>query len=187
MFSSKDTHRRPALSLIRRHGRLHSICFWGECLCLCTKPCDFHGSVTSHAFSSTGRSGAAASPHLLGSSARQQFSSENCCEIWMKRIWAGDSYPAMRANCVVFWGEFIIFNPSIIFGTNKLPLFHIEINSLMLHVGWQNRRCRCGCWIYLPYICCGFFLSPASGSTISIRKKDRLWYSVCTCRLSLES
>lgn len=145
------------LSLIRLHGRLHSFSFWGECLCLCMKPCDFRGSVTSHAFSSTGRSGAAASPHLLKSSAREEFSSENCCEIWMKRSWAVDSHPAMCANCLVYT-EFIIFNPSVIFGTNNLPLFHIEISSLMLHVGW--RRCRYGCWIYLPYICCFFLLQP---------------------------
>lgn len=63
-------------------------------------------------------------------------------------------------QCVVFFLEFIIFNPSIIFGTNKLPLFHIEMSSLMLHVSWQNRRCRYGCWIYLPYICWFF---PFSG------------------------
>lgn len=42
----------------------------------------------------------------------------------------------MYANGVFL--ESIIFNPSIIFVTNKPPFFHIEISSLMLHAGWHS-------------------------------------------------
>lgn len=44
----------------------------------------------------------------------------------------------MYANSVFL--ESIIFNPSIIFVTNKPPFFHIEISSLMLHAGWQSSK-----------------------------------------------
>lgn len=53
-------------------------------------------------------------------------------------IWAVDSYPKMYANGVFL--ESIIFNPSIIFVTNKPPFFHIEISSLMLRAGWHSSK-----------------------------------------------
>lgn len=73
--------------------------------------CDFRGSVTLHAFSSTGQSGAAASPHLLKSSTRGGKKNNNYTNV--ERKWSGlltVILKCMQTAC--FWNPSSLTHPS---------------------------------------------------------------------------